>query len=238
MREVVLDTETTGLDPMTGDRVVEIGCVELINHVQTGNTWRSYIDPERDIPEAASQVSGITAATLRGQPRFEDIVDGFLDFIADSALVIHNAPFDLGFLNMELTRLDRDPISPERAIDTVQIARRKFPGSPASLDALCKRFGIDLSERVKHGALLDARLTAEVYLELIGGRQSSFGLGNDRSSPSVSQKGAKMTPPSHQARPRPEILAPRIHPREAEAHAKFIAELGADSPWNLPEAKP
>ena len=124
MREVVLDTETTGLDPAKGDRVVEIGCVELINHVQTGKTWRTYLDPERDMPEAASQVSGITSAMLRGQPRFADIADAFLDFIADSALVIHNAPFDLGFLNMELGRLDRPTLSPERAIDTVQIARR------------------------------------------------------------------------------------------------------------------
>ncbi len=238
MREVVLDTETTGLDPANGDRVVEIGCVELINHVQTGKTWRSYIDPERDMPEAASQVSGITAATLRGQPRFDEIVDAFLDFIGDSALVIHNAPFDLGFLNMELGRLDRDLIRPERAIDTIQIARRKFPGAPASLDALCKRFGIDLSERVKHGALLDARLTAEVYLELIGGRQASFGLGADQNPAArTSASTGKFTPPANRARTRPEPLPPRVTQVELAAHEKFIAELGVEALWLLPEAK-
>jgi DNA polymerase-3 subunit epsilon len=242
MREVVLDTETTGLDPQKGDRVVEIGLVELINHVQTGVTWQSYIDPERDMPEAASNVSGITADTLRGAPRFFEIADTFLEFLGDSALVIHNAPFDLGFLNMELGRLDRPILALDRAIDTLQIARRKFPGAPASLDALCKRFGIDLSERVKHGALLDARLTAEVYLELIGGRQSSFGLnaetiraGSLSAAQSGSRTGSAQAIETIAARMRPQPLPPRVTPKEREAHQKFIAELGPEAVWLWPK---
>jgi DNA polymerase-3 subunit epsilon len=244
MREVVLDTETTGLDPQKGDRVVEIGLVELINHVQTGVTWQSYIDPERDMPEAASNVSGITADTLRGAPRFIEIADTFLDFLGDSPLVIHNAPFDLGFLNMELGRLDRPILALDRAVDTLQIARRKFPGAPASLDALCKRFGIDLSERVKHGALLDARLTAEVYLELIGGRQSSFGLNAETmraGSLTGAQPGSRAGSASAQAietiaaRIRPQPLPARVTEAEREAHQKFIAELGPEAVWLWPK---
>ena len=176
MREIVLDTETTGLDPASGHRVVEIGCVELHNHVATGNTFHTYINPERDMPAEAEAVHGLSLEFLSDKPLFADIADGFMDFIGKSPVIAHNAMFDLGFINAELTSLNRPPLSTERAIDTVQIARRKFPGAQANLDALCRRFNIDLSARVKHGALLDAELLAEVYLELIGGREPGLGL--------------------------------------------------------------
>ncbi len=171
MREVVLDTETTGLDPADGHRVVEIGAVEVLNHVPTGRTFQCYVNPERGIPTDAFGLHGLSAAFLADKPRFAEIVDGLLEFLADSLLVIHNAAFDLGFLNSELRRLGRDEISGERTIDTVQMARRKYPGAPASLDALCRRYQIDLSDRVLHGALKDAQLLARVYLELRGGRE-------------------------------------------------------------------
>lgn len=180
MREVVLDTETTGLDPKASDRLVEIGCRELINHVPTGEGYQSYINPERDMPAGAFAVHGLSEEFLRQHPVFADICDAFLDFIADSPLVIHNAEFDMGFVNAELTRLGRPVLEPARAIDTIEIARRKFPGAPASLDALCRRFGIDNADRTKHGALIDADLLARVYLELIGGRQPGLGLGAAR----------------------------------------------------------
>jgi len=235
MREVVLDTETTGLDPAKGDRIVEIGCVELINHVPTGRTYQTYLDPQREMSEGATQVSGLTSDFLRGKALFVDVVDRFLDFIADSPLVIHNAPFDLGFINAELARIDRLPLDGARAIDSVILARRKFPGAPASLDALCKRFNIDLSGRIKHGALLDAELTAQVYLELVGGRQASFGLAADNPT------SVKLVP--EQAAPmRPRTPAPRLTADERAAHAAFIATLGdldkkgADILWNLPDA--
>lgn len=176
MREIVLDTETTGLDPFSGHRVVEIGCIELINHVRTGNYYHTYLNPERDMPREAEAVHGLSADFLKDKPRFNEIAGSFLEFIGNDPLVIHNAAFDLKFLNAELAVAKRREIDFDRAIDTVLIARRKFPGQPASLDALCKRFSIDLSSRTKHGALLDSELLADVYLELLGGRQSSLGL--------------------------------------------------------------
>ncbi len=176
MREIVLDTETTGLDPNSGHRVVEIGCIELINHVKTGNYFHSYLNPEREMPKEAEQIHGISTEFLKDKPLFRIVAGSFLEFIADSPLVIHNAAFDLKFLNAELDTLGLSLIPSERAIDTVFIARQKFPGQPANLDALCRRFSIDISARTKHGALLDAELLAEVYLELRGGRQSSLGL--------------------------------------------------------------
>jgi DNA polymerase III subunit epsilon len=227
MREIVLDTETTGLDPNKGDRVVDIGCVELINHVPTGRTYQTYLDPEREMSEGAAQVSGLTSEFLRGKPKFADIAGAFLDFIGDDPLVIHNAPFDLGFINMELKRIDRPALLSERAIDTVLIARKKFPGAPASLDALCKRFNIDLSDRVKHGALLDAKLTADVYLELIGGRQSSFGLGAEAPKPDL----GPAKPVQIQTRQRPHTLPARITDAERIAHDAFIKELGPGAIW-------
>jgi DNA polymerase III subunit epsilon len=176
MREVVLDTESTGLDPSDGHRIVEIGCLELDNHIPTGRTFHTYINPQRDMPTAAFNVHGLSEEFLADKPLFSAIAEEFLSFIADSRLVIHNAAFDMAFLNAELGRLDREALMMDRAVDTVSMARRKFPGAQANLDALCRRFGIDNSGRTKHGALLDAELLAEVYLELIGGRQPGLGL--------------------------------------------------------------
>jgi DNA polymerase-3 subunit epsilon len=176
MREIVLDTETTGLDPFSGHRLVEIGCVELVNHVRTGNHFHCYLNPERDMPMEAERVHGLSEAFLKDKPRFAEVAASFLQFIGDSTLVIHNAAFDMKFLNAELSVANKPTIPMERALDTVLMARKRFPGQPASLDALCKRFNIDLSARTKHGALLDAELLADVYLELMGGRQSSLGL--------------------------------------------------------------
>ncbi len=176
MREIVLDTETTGLDPENGDRIVEIGCLELENHLPTGRTYHQYVNPERDMPDAAFAVHGLSSEFLAEHPVFAEVVDGFLEFIGDAPLVIHNAEFDLRFLNAELARLSRPAIPTSRAIDTVQLARSRFPGAQVSLDALCRRFEIDLSEREKHGALVDVRLLAAVYLELVGGRQPGFEL--------------------------------------------------------------
>ncbi len=176
MREIVLDTETTGLDPASGHRVVEIGCVELINHIRTGNYFHTYLNPERDMPREAENVHGLSAAFLSDKPLFKQVAQSFLEFIADSTLVIHNAAFDMKFINAELDAVGLPLVPFERAFDTVLMARKKFPGQPASLDALCKRFTIDLTARTKHGALLDAELLADVYLELRGGRQSTLGL--------------------------------------------------------------
>jgi DNA polymerase-3 subunit epsilon len=176
MREIVLDTETTGLEPELGHRVVEIACIELNNHLPTGNSRRWYVNPERDMPTEAYAVHGISAEFLRAQPRFAEVADEFLAFLEGAPLVIHNAAFDIAFLNAELARAGRSPLPPGIAIDTLEIARRKFPGAQASLDALCRRFAIDNSARTRHGALLDAELLAEVYLELIGGRQPGLEL--------------------------------------------------------------
>jgi DNA polymerase-3 subunit epsilon len=173
-REIVLDTETTGLDPNSGHRIVEIGCVEVIGAVRTGAFFHTYLNPQREMPEEAQRIHGISSQFLEDKPLFSEKVDEFLEFIADSTLVIHNAGFDMKFINAELTNHGFKPIGMERALDTVMLARKKFPGSPASLDALCKRFNIDLSVRTKHGALLDAELLAEVYLELLGGKQAAL----------------------------------------------------------------
>ena len=177
MREIVFDTETTGLDPLNGDRIVELGCVELFNHIPTGRTFQAYINPERGMASAATAVHGLTDEFLEKQPVFSEIVDDFLEFIGDAPLVIHNAAFDMGFINAELKRHGFKTLPQTRSIDTVMMARRAFPGAPASLDALCKRFGVDASGRDLHGALLDARLLAEVYLELKGGRQPDLAMG-------------------------------------------------------------
>jgi DNA polymerase-3 subunit epsilon len=176
MREIILDTETTGLDPASGHRVVEIGCLELIRGVKTGQFFHTYLNPGREVPLEAEMVHGITTAFLRDKPLFAEKVDAFLEFIGEAKLVIHNAAFDMKFINAELALLGFPPLAFERAVDTVAMARKKFPGSPASLDALCKRFEIDLSVRTKHGALLDAELLAEVYVELMGGKQVTLAL--------------------------------------------------------------
>lgn len=174
MREVVLDTETTGLSPKDGHRIVEIGCIELINHIPTGQKYQTYINPERDMPFAASKITGLTGEFLINHPVFSVIVDNFLEFIEGATLVIHNAPFDVAFLNSELERLNKKTITLSEVVDTLPLARQRFPGSPASLDALCKRFQVDLSKREYHGALLDAELLSAVYLELRGGRQKTL----------------------------------------------------------------
>lgn len=215
MREIVIDTETTGLDPAAGHRVVEIGCVEMVNRIATGATFHEYVDPERDVPSEAVDIHGLDAAKLAGKPLFAAVADGLLEFIGDSRVIAHNAGFDLGFLNAELERAGKPSIDAGRATDTVTLARRKFPGSPASLDALCQRFGIDNSARTRHGALLDAELLADVYVELIGGRQPSLTLpGQNAAAPG----------PAAEA----EIRAPRPHmPGAAElaAHEAFIDKL-------------
>ncbi|UCH75426.1 MAG: DNA polymerase III subunit epsilon [Rhodospirillales bacterium] len=222
MREIVLDTETTGFDPSDGHRIVEIGCVELSNHVPTGAVWQSYVNPERDMPDGAFQVHGLSETFLADHPVFAEIVADFIDFLGDSKLVIHNAAFDLGFINAEFAMLGIAPIAPARAIDTVQMARTRFPGAQASLDALCRRFNIDNSARTRHGALLDAELLAEVYLELLGGRQHDFTLVSENDT-------AK---PDPVADPRP-TRTPRPHAvsaAEQAAHAAFLEQL-TDPIW-------
>ena len=176
MREIVLDTETTGLNPNDGHRIIELGCLELINHLPSGRTFHSYFNPEREVPFAATEIHGLTWDDLKGQPIFAHQVDLFLEFIANDRLVIHNAEFDLGFLNAELGRLNLTSIGIDRAVDTLKIARQKYPGAPASLDALCRKFSINNTMRDKHGALLDADLLAQVYVELIDARQPALGL--------------------------------------------------------------
>jgi len=227
MREIVLDTETTGFDPKTGDRMVEIGAVELENHMPTGRTYHQYINPERDMPEGAFAVHGLSAQFLADYPVFRDIGQAFLDFIGDAKLVIHNAKFDVPFLNAELGWCNLPQIPMERAIDTLDIARRKFPGSPASLDALCRRFGIDNSHRTLHGALLDSEILAEVYLELIGGRQPGLVFAPQQSA----KAHATVVEDGWRPRPRPEPLPSRLTKEEAAAHASFVEGLGDGALW-------
>ena len=228
MREIVLDTETTGFEPSEGHRIVEIGAVELFNHMPTGRTYHQYINPERQMPREAFEVHGLGDDFLRDKPVFRAIGRAFLDFIGDAKLVIHNAAFDVKFLNFELKLIGLPAIDWSRAIDTLVIARQKFPGSPASLDALCRRFGVDNSAREKHGALLDSEILAEVYLELIGGRQPDFGLA---SQPAKSTSGSTGVADDWRPRPRPEPLASRLTEDEAAAHAAFVAKLGDGAIW-------
>ena len=225
MREIILDTETTGLDPGQGHRIVEIGAVELINHIPSGRTFHVYIDPERDMPRDAREVHGLTSEFLRGKPRFADIADDFTTFIVDAALIIHNAAFDSAFLNAELARLDLPPLLPERIIDTLQLARSRHPMGPNSLDALCKRYGIDISKRTKHGALLDAELLADCYIELIGGRQAALVL----SAVAAVETSPIQIAEHRGTRPRP--LVRIISPEEEAAHAMLIADLGPNALW-------
>lgn len=188
MREIVLDTETTGMDPSSGDRIVEIGCVELMNHLATGKTYHVYLNPEREIPAEATAVHGITNDFVKDKPTFGEVVGDFMDFIGDARLVIHNADFDMKFLNAELKTFGFPSLDNRRALDTVKMAREKFPGSPANLDALCRRFGIDNSSRSFHGALLDSQLLAEVYLEMLGGRQQGLGISEEPAKTTGHQK--------------------------------------------------
>jgi DNA polymerase-3 subunit epsilon len=221
MREIVLDTETTGLDPNTGHRIVEIGCLELINRVTTGATFQCYVNPQRDMPAAAEAIHGLSAEFLSRHEIFARVADAFLDFIGASPLVIHNAAFDLGFFNAELARLDRAPLDGSRVVDTLTLARRKFPGAQAGLDALCRRFQIDNSGRDLHGALKDARLLADVYLELTGGRQPGLGL-NPGAGPASPADGAGPVAARATARP-PRSFRPSAE--EEAAHAAFLDGL-------------
>ena len=227
MREIVLDTETTGFEPSEGHRIVEIGAVELVNHMPSGRTFHQYINPDRDMPTEAFNVHGLSAEFLRPHPRFHEVGQAFLDFIADARLVIHNAAFDIKFLNFELDRAGLAALDWARVTDTLAMARRKFPGSPASLDALCRRFGVDNSAREKHGALLDSEILAEVYLELIGGRQPDLVL-----TPASPRKAGPAKPEDDwRPRPRPEPLASRLTESEMQAHAALVARLGDAAIW-------
>ena len=214
-REIVFDTETTGLSPENGDRVVEIGCVELINHVPTGNNWHRYINPQRYMPGDAFRVHGLSEEFLSKQPTFAEVVDDFLEFVGRTPLVAHNASFDVGFINAELALLDRPPLDVAAIVDTVSIARRKYPGAQASLDALCRRFNVDLSARTKHGALLDAELLAEVYLELIGGRQPTLGLAVELDTVAIDAAPTKTWPERTFT----------ASAAELEAHAAFLEKI-------------
>ncbi|MGV6849839.1 MAG: DNA polymerase III subunit epsilon [Marinibacterium sp.] len=225
MREIVLDTETTGFDPESGDRIVEIGAVELFNHVPTGATYHQYINPERTMPQEAFEVHGLGDDFLRDKPKFAEIGQAFLDFTGDAQLVIHNAAFDMKFLNAELTWMGLPTLPFDRATDTLAIARKRFPGAPASLDALCRRFGIDNSARTLHGALLDSEILAEVYLELIGGRQPGLTLSR------TTGKGGQDAASDWRPRPRPSPLPNRITAEERAAHAALVDSLGENALW-------
>lgn len=222
LREIVFDTETTGLEPAEGHRIVELAALELVNHLPTGRAFQSYLDPERDVPEAARRVHGLTREFLSGYPTFAQTVDDFMAFLGDSPLVAHNAAFDLQFLNAELARIGRPTLPAERMVDTLALAQRRFPGQPASLDALCRRFGVDTSARTLHGGLVDCQLLAEVYLHLLGGRQTDLGLV---------PTGAVAAGPSPVAAPT--ARPPRPHAASAEelaAHAAFL-DLLKDPLW-------
>jgi DNA polymerase-3 subunit epsilon len=238
MREIVLDTETTGFEPSEGDRIVEIGAIELHNHMPTGRTYHQYINPKRSMPAGAFGIHGIGPdlleppqeptpgqVILRDKPVFAYIAQAFVDFVGDAKLVIHNAAFDMKFLNAELGWVNRTLLPMDQSLDTLAIARKKFPGSPASLDALCRRFGIDLSNRTLHGALLDSEILAEVYLELIGGRQPDLVMGGQTNSKTKTE-GTDWRP-----QPRPKPLASKIKAAETDAHAAFIDTLGEDALW-------
>ena len=224
MREIVFDTETTGLDPSIGHRVVEIGCVELLNGIPTGKTLHHYLDPQRDMPQEAFAVHGLSRAFLAGKPLFRDIVDEFVAFTDGAKLVAHNAEFDFRFMSAELVATGRPALDLERMVDTLALARRRHPGSPVSLDALCQRYGIDNSRRTKHGALLDAEILAEVYAELNGGRQTTLVFAG----PATRGWGGVSSTPR---RPRPVPLAPALTADEAAQHAAFVAGLGGTAVW-------
>jgi len=227
MREIVLDTETTGFEPKEGDRIVEIGAVELLNHLPTGRTYHQYINPQRIMPEGAFGVHGLSTQFLSDKPVFKAVAQDLVDFIGDSKIVIHNAAFDMKFLNAELGWANRQLLAKDQAIDTLAIARRKFPGSPASLDALCRRFSIDNSSRTLHGALMDSEILAQVYLELVGGRQPNLVL----SGPAAKKTAKGADPAGWRPTQRPIPLQSRLTAAEKVAHEKFIADFEADTLW-------
>jgi len=226
MREIVLDTETTGLDPYQGHRLIEVGCIELLNRIPSGQTFHRYVNPERDVPAEAFAIHGLSADFLKDKPRFAEVADELIGFIGDAPLVAHNASFDLNFINAEFERAGRAAIARDRVIDTLLLARRKHPAGPNRLDDLCARYSIDSSRRVKHGALLDAEILAEVYLELVGGRQAQLILvetGNDSTAAGPGRV--------HVIRPRPIALAPRLTEADRAAHADFRTTLGEHAIW-------
>jgi DNA polymerase III subunit epsilon len=225
MREIVLDTETTGLDPYQGDRLVEIGCIELVNRFPTGKTFHWYFNPERDMPEAALKIHGLTTEFLRDKPKFAEKVEELIAFLGDAPLVAHNAMFDLGFINAELDRAGLAQVSRERMVDTLLIARRKHPGAANRLDDLCVRYSIDNSHRTKHGALKDAELLAEVYIELVEARQATLVL-SQAAAPTMAPGGAIIV-----VRERPAPLAVRVTDEDRAAHRRFIATLGESAIW-------
>jgi DNA polymerase-3 subunit epsilon len=225
MREIVLDTETTGIDPFQGHRLIEIGCIELVNRIPSGQSFHRYLNPERDMPVEALEIHGISAEFLKDKPRFAEIVEDLLAFIGDAPLVAHNAIFDLGFLNVELERVGQTLVARERFIDTLLLARRKYPAGPNRLDDLCARYGIDNSRRTKHGALLDAEILAEVYIELIDARQAELILVE------TSRAARGLHVGYATVRVRPQALAPRLTAEELAAHADFVASLGGDAIW-------
>lgn len=229
MREIIFDTETTGFDPLTGDRMVEIGCIELINRVPTGATFHRYFNPKRPMPASAQAVHGLSDAFLADKPIFATEVEALLEFLGDSMLVAHNARFDFGFLNHELKLCARPDISLDRMIDTVAMARAAHPGAKHSLDALCTRYGIDRSHRVKHGALLDAELLAQVYIELTGGRQIGLGLGEDAASPEIVTIAPSFDAPQRASRA-PRLFSPTDE--EKDRHSAFVAGL-TNPLWHL-----
>ncbi len=231
MREIVLDTETTGLDPTSGHRIVEIGCIELLNAIPTGQIYHVYIDPERDMPDEAFRVHGISAQFLAGKPKFAEIGAEFAAFIENARIIAHNAEFDIRFLNAELALIDHPPIEWHRVVDTLALARRRNPGAANSLDALCQRYGIDNSRRTKHGALLDAEILAEVYAELLGGRQARL---------SLETAAAKSVRTLSLQSVRPAELPPLVTAAEIEAHLGFVARLGEKALWRkfLPALAP
>jgi DNA polymerase-3 subunit epsilon len=229
MREIVWDTETTGFDPQGGDRLVEIGAVELDNHLPTGRVYHQYINPRRDMPKSAFEVHGLSIEFLSDKPIFESVGQNFLDFVGDAVLIAHNASFDMKFINAELQWAGMRQIPMTQSKDTLEIARRRFPGAQNSLDALCRRFGIDNSSREKHGALLDSELLAEVYLELVGGRQPDFALSVVAGTTKVNEKTRKVG----SIGPRPTPLQPLLTDEERAAHKDFIASLKGETIWNL-----
>ena len=229
MREIVMDTETTGLDPNSGDRLVEIACVELANYIPTGRVWHQYINPQREVPHDAFRIHGLSTQFLADKPLFCDLVESFLEFVDGAKMIFHNASFDIKFINAELIRIERAAIPLERVLDTLALARRKHPAGPNSLDALCKRYSIDNSARTKHGALLDAELLADVYLQLIGGQQPNFDLTSRRSG------GPAGAAASSIALTRPQPLAANLADAELAAHVAFVKELGGTAVWALYE---
>jgi DNA polymerase III subunit epsilon len=225
MREIIFDTETTGLSPNSGDRLVEIGCIEMLDRFPTGRIFHKYINPERDMPLEAFNVHGLSSDFLKDQPLFSEIAEELWDFLNGAQLVAHNASFDMGFINAEFARVKKPQIGMDNVIDTVMLARRKFPGARVSLDMLCDRFGIDRSRRTKHGALLDAEILAEVYSELLGGKQTTLGL-----DPSRQSSGTIIVAEPIQVRPTP--MEPLLSEAEIAAHREFVGSMGADALWN------